>query len=245
MQLTDSLTPVPRPDPDVLRQAAAHPESDPVYIWSYLLSRTVVGFLGLALPVVLILGDVFFLAGSPTARGSLSAYYHSGMRDVFVGTLWVTGVFLLTYKVFSRNLENLLSSLAGIAAILVAIFPTGLPPGHENEATPLQLRLGETAVERVHFTAAFVFIGLLAVICCFFARRESRRDEVDPGREHMFGSWFWGPFHYVCAGLVVAAVIFMAITRQLLIGETVAIVAFGLSWFAKGSELRTLYPRKA
>ena len=30
-------------------------------------------------------------------RGSLSAYYHSSMQDIFVGSLCVTGLLLITY----------------------------------------------------------------------------------------------------------------------------------------------------
>lgn len=36
-------------------------------------------------------------------RGSLSAYYHSGIRDLFVGSLCVTAVFLITYKMFEHT----------------------------------------------------------------------------------------------------------------------------------------------
>ena len=57
---------------------------------SYLSMRTGVGVLGTALPLLLLLGDWFFVQGTPSARGSLSAYYYSGMRDIFVGCLCVT-----------------------------------------------------------------------------------------------------------------------------------------------------------
>jgi hypothetical protein len=246
------LEPTPRPSASQEQESAAKIKSEPVYIWSYLLTRSVVGYLGISLPVVLIMGDVLFLAGSPTARGSLSAYYHSGMRDFFVGVLCVTGVFLISYKVFSRTIENALSSVAGIAAVGIAIFPTGLPADRETELTPLQVRLHESVVTPIHFFWAAVFIASLAAICCLFARRESRRDKVEPGRKTL-GSRFWGPFHYVCAASIGLGVLFIVATKatgvlddySLLIGESIAVLAFGVSWAAKGAELRTLWPRKS
>ena len=36
--------------------------------------------------------------GLPAPRGSLSAYYYSGLRELFVGGLWAIGVFLVVYE---------------------------------------------------------------------------------------------------------------------------------------------------
>src|SRR4051794_4907403 len=69
-----------------------------LYLRAYLMLRLAIGALGVLLPVVLLAGDGLFLKGSVWPRESLSAYYHSGMRDEFVGTLVATGVFLITYK---------------------------------------------------------------------------------------------------------------------------------------------------
>lgn len=52
-----------------------------LYARSYLLIRTVVGAIGILLPIVLWVVDALVLHGWLTARGSLSAYYHSGARD--------------------------------------------------------------------------------------------------------------------------------------------------------------------
>src|SRR5215203_533751 len=73
---------------------------------SYFLMRLLVGCLGVALPVVLLLGDLFFMGANFSARGSMSAYYHSGMRDVFVSILAVVGMLLVTYKITERNRDN-------------------------------------------------------------------------------------------------------------------------------------------
>ena len=244
--------PVPRPDDAQMKAAAAAVDRNPIYIWSYLLIRAVIGSLGLALPVMLIVVD-WCLEGW-NLRGSLSAYYHSGARDLFVGTLVLTGIFLITYKIFSgRSRENWLSTVAGVAALGVALFPAGLPAAEEDRLTPLQKALTETVTTSVHFSCAFLFIGLLGWICYLFARREGARTKAeDPEWKHTRTAGFWRRYHLTCASFIAAAVLFIAVTKlsgfwqdySLLVGEVVAVWAFGLSWLAKGREHRNLWKPK-
>ena len=64
-------------------------------VFSYLALRKSIGFLAIALPFVVSLGAlIFFQTG---LQKSISSYYHTDMRDVFVGTLCVIGFFLLSY----------------------------------------------------------------------------------------------------------------------------------------------------
>ena len=153
------------------------------------------------------------------------------MRDEFVGILVVSGIFLITYKIFKikAGLENALSTLAGIAAIVVAIFPTG---DSTVPLTPLQDKLGEDAVEVIHFTSAATFILMLAGISVCFGKREGRRP---PRQGQRYTPRQWERFHYACASLIVAAMTFIAVTKvfdvfdryRILIGETAALLAFG------------------
>src|SRR3712207_3278421 len=82
--------------PDTLPRPPSHASSDAVvaqaqaflreaglYIRSYLLIRTCVGIIGVALPFALLIGEAT-IRGSITARGSISAYYHSSMQSLFV-----------------------------------------------------------------------------------------------------------------------------------------------------------------
>ncbi|MBW3670993.1 MAG: hypothetical protein KY432_04900, partial [Acidobacteria bacterium] len=197
------------------------------------------GVVGVALPVSLLVGDWWFVDGKPTTRGSLSAYYHSGMRDVFVASLAVIGLFLLTYMAFHYNWDNVLSMVGGLSAIGVAMFPTD---GGEV-LTPLQRELGETVVAAIHYTCAGVFILSLAAISWRFGTREHARPDRTEDQQQR-----WWLYHRVCASTVVAAVVFIVVTQatgvwdsySILIGEAVAALAFGLSWFVKGAELDVL-----
>lgn len=214
--------------------------ADGVYVRCYLVLRLSVGLLGFALPVVLLVGDALFLAGPWPAHDSLSAYYHSGLRDIFVGVMWAIAVFLCSYQVFERNLDNTLSWMAGVAAVVFATFPTGRDDD-TSQLTPLQDALGESFVGWIHYLAAGTFIGLLGVLCVLFGQREGRRPR-GPGQRH--SPRFWRDFHWSCAGAIGVALAFMLICKLagifsgwfLLVGEIVAIVAFSASWFWKGAE---------
>src|SRR4051794_39857722 len=82
-------------------------EEDPtflMYLSSYLWLRVFVGAMGILLPILLLLGDAIFLdTHRISMRPSLSAYYHSSMRDWYVCILFATGIVLVTYKVAERG----------------------------------------------------------------------------------------------------------------------------------------------
>lgn len=210
-----------------------------LYLRSYLLMRAMVGALGMALPLSLVFVDRLFFTGKPFPRDSLSAYYYSGMRELFVGTLFAIAIFLVTYKVMEVNLDNTLSIFAGIAAVGVALFPTGRPT-KALAFSPLQDRLGEGLVQQVHFGSAVAFIGSLAVLCFYFGLREGRR----PARAKRRSPTFWRWWHWVCAGVIAGSLLFMFVaklsgqpSKALLMGETISVWAFGTSWLMKGLEI--------
>jgi hypothetical protein len=214
------------------------------YLRSYLRLRTFVGALAVAVPFAVVLLDGFGLDGSPFPRTSLSAYYYSGTRELFVGALSAIGVFLITYKVAERNRDNTLSWFAGLAIIVVALCPTDRPSRCVG-LTPLQDRFGESLVAGVHFGAAGVFILSLAVLSYDFGKREGKRTPP-PGQR--LPPKFWKAYHQLCAGIIMAALGWCAATaftgwgpsRSLLYGEAVAVWAFGASWLWKGLERHML-----
>jgi hypothetical protein len=224
--------------------------TDPVgmrYVQSFLRLRIGVGALAILLPPALVIVDGLWFNGGWSSRDSLSDYYYSGARELFVGTLCAVGVFLIAYKVAEKNLDNTLSGVAGVAAVGVALFPTN------NDAsvalTPLQDELTEGFVAGIHYGCAVVFISLLAALSVYFGIREGKR----PARQTRRPPRFWRDFHWICAGVIGAALLFMLVAQvgdvgpkdALFIGETVAVLAFAVSWLAKGAEWDMLRGRPA
>ena len=174
------------------REALAHDTAAAPLIRSYLFMRLALGVVGVALPVVLVAIDQFFLADQPI-RGSMSAYYHSSSRDVFVGGLVSTGLFLLTYmSAKPRTYDFVLSSVGGLLVIVVAFFPTGrsaadFPAAAHFAASAssctdvpgppacsgVEARFGEDTVQFVHRGSASAFVLVLAMLCWVWAVREA------------------------------------------------------------------------
>ncbi|MEQ9375384.1 MAG: hypothetical protein RIG68_09405 [Imperialibacter sp.] len=89
---------------------------------SYRTLRVVIGVLGIALPLVLILGN------RGDVESSISFFYYTKMSVVFTGILFAFGLILISYK--GRTIEgekvseNLLTHIGGGCALLVALVPT-------------------------------------------------------------------------------------------------------------------------
>jgi hypothetical protein len=173
------------------REAAQENPAARPFIGSYLWMRMAIGLLGVALPVLLVLVDWWFIDTRRPVRGSMSAYYHSSARDVFVGGLIATGLFLITYmSAKKRTYDFVLSTLGGVLVIVVALLPTArsgnelgvqhFKPSGDSCTTyvgpPLcngfQGQWGEDTVRNIHQFSAGTFVVLLALLCVVFALRE-------------------------------------------------------------------------
>jgi hypothetical protein len=192
------------------------------YIRSYVFMRRAIGWLGFALPPLLVLGEPLVFDDRPVPLGSLSAYYYSGFRELFVGMLWAIGVFLVIYKWPERTRESRVSSAAGVLVVLVALFPTG-KPGSKVPTTPLQDLLGEDVVEAVHFVSAGVFVFLLSRISRYWWRHR-------PERRRLHKACEWS----ILAALALALVEGLTgwLDYGILVAEFAAVWAFALSWLA-------------
>jgi hypothetical protein len=240
----DTQAPV-RPSPTA--PADVNLWSSILYVRSYLLMRAIIGFIGITLPIVLVVGDHLLGPNAPFLRSALSDYYFSGTRDAFVGGMFSIGVFLVTYKIFERTISNVLTLISGLAALAVGLFPTSRPDGVNVSLTPLQLRLGEETVSRVHIISSGIFIVSLAIMSFIFGLQEGRRPQQRPTGRAMLPPRFWRWFHWTIALVILVAVTVTTwatdhhtFARARLIGEVVAVVAFGASWLAKGLELSVL-----
>jgi hypothetical protein len=170
-------------------------------------------------------------------KGSLSAYYHTPVRDLFVGALCVTGIALMTYFGGERRTFNFwVTMVAGLAVIGVAFLPTGRPDPEVIDPTQLQVAFGEEAVATLHFICAGIFILSLAAICFFaFARHEQGHGHTARAKVHR-----------TCGLLILAAVAWVGIGQvidvhllgftPLYVGEAVSVYAFGVSWLVMAQD---------
>ena len=103
---------------------------------SYLGVRRAIGVIGILLPFVLLIGA--WLIDRVGVQASISDYYYTVMRNVFVGSMCANGVFFLSYRY--AKVDTVVSSLIGLAAIGVALFPTT-----PVNPTPTEMAVGSSA----------------------------------------------------------------------------------------------------
>jgi dipeptide/tripeptide permease len=162
---------------------------------------------------------------------SVSSYYHTGAVAAFVGVLVTLAVFLLTYRGYdneARRRDQTVAVIAGIAAIGVACFPTGVPGGlpAPSWCTPV--------IRTIHYVSAVILFGSFVVFSLYlFRKTDVKKGEPLPTAKQqrnriyvlcgvaMSGCMVWAGI----AGIVHAPVFWP---------EALAIECFALSWLVKG-----------
>jgi hypothetical protein len=78
--------------------------------------------------VVVLLAAAILIDSVPTDcwQGSISAYYYTAARNVFVAALCCLGILMIVYK-GSTDSEDVLLNLAGTLAFFVAFVPSSIP----------------------------------------------------------------------------------------------------------------------
>lgn len=207
------------------------PGSNGSLVLSYLGLRKAIGIIGTALPFVLAFGKI--LLEGPGIQSSISSYYHTGMRDVFVGSLCAIAVFFMSYRGHER-MDDIAGDLACVFALGVALFP--ITP--EVNAT-----LEDKIVGALHLIFAACFLLTLAFFSLVLFRKTD--PTKTPTRRKLQRNGVYTVCGYsilACLALVVV-VAFMSsdspVKRLDLVFwlESVAVVAFGVSWLTKGEAI--------
>ena len=200
-------------------------------VLSYLSLRQAVGIIGFTLPFVLTFGKI--LSQGPGIQDSISAYYYTDMRDVFVGSLCAIGVFLMSCRGYDRK-DEIAGYLACVFAIGVALFPT--QPG-----------AGATSREKLIGALHLSFAALLFLTLAYFSL--ALFTKTAPDRKPTRRKIQRNTVYRICGYTMLACIFFMfVVTRppvKALVEwltpvfwlESVAVVAFGVSWLTKGETI--------
>ena len=187
---------------------------------SYRNLRAITGYVGLSLPVVLLLDGL----ADGHIESSLSVYYYTKVGNVFTGALCVIGVFLLAYRLTVWAIDNIATTLAGLSALGVAFFHAA--PQH---ATLSQLRLAD-----VHLCCATALFILLGAISLFIFPRDVLPDQRWRANWYMaLGALIWFSI-ILMPTLNWLAASFYDNEHVFFILETVCVMAFAVSFILKG-----------
>ena len=202
---------------------------------SYKQLRVFIGSLAFLLVVGCTLGGFAF--GKIDIQASISAYYHTNMRDFLEGTLMGVGVFLLTYYGYSK-LDRAVNTTAGISGICIALFPCY---GNDLPAGIFQLNPHTSNI--FHGLSASIFFLLLAYNSYFLFTKTDPTQTMTPMKVAR------NVIYRTCGIIMVVSMIafvlcylilgadFMDKHSIILIIETVMLFAFGISWITKGEAI--------
>ena len=239
-------------------------------IVSYMFLRQTVGWIGTLLPIVLLVGVA--ISSTESRPDSMSGYYYTDMRNIFVGALCALGVFLGAYDGYD-DVDRWITNIAGLGAIGVAFCPTkptvcaaGARACPASSVT--QLSASQQVVGDIHLffaAATFIMLGLMAL-------RFAKGGKTPPGQNTIgqirYALGFGKPnagdqpqryrgenFIYHASGITILSCVILAALSNLLpasinahwpllfIFEAVAVFSFGFSWFVKGRTMEGIRAR--
>ena len=177
--------------------------------------KLLVGVIAISLPF---LTNAF----ASSAITSISASYYEGgwSESIFVGFLFAISAFLLAYNGLTR-LEMILSKVAAIAALGVALFPC------ECDSHPALVPYG-------HGVSAAVMFLILAIFCRVFFKRAMHKGYPQAKVR--------AAVYAACGTAIVLATLALAVdhfsgdalsgwsSSFVFYGESVGLIAFGISW---------------
>ena len=203
---------------------------------SYLTMRKAIGILALLFPFLLIIGALF--GGPQPMQPSLSQYYWTTSNILFVSMLVTFGIFLLSYNGYDKR-DKIITSIAGIAMMLVAFFPC------EGTEVPnyLFMFVSVSATNLVHYVGAalaFSFLGIMA----YFQFTLGNSNTPQKKKRNLI--------YRICGIVIGVAILGMAVVQfapgvrestdviKLFFWlESIVVWAFGVSWLIKGETLLT------
>lgn len=176
-------------------------------------------------------------------QSSISHNYFTNLREIFTGILFSIGLMMICYTTLpdsnkkKRCREILYSKIAAVCSILIAIFPAS---PHKNfdkfEIDKLQYTFNGTynfVNNVIHSGSAFILFIILSLFCFDIFRKKDNLNKLN-SIYFFFGS-------LILIGIFIALI---GVRNQnteitshfILIGETIALFSFGISWMIKGKE---------
>jgi len=200
-------------------------------VLSYLTLRKAVGLVALALPYTMAIPWALL---RHTIQTSISAYYYTGMRNLFVGFLCAIGMFMLCTRGYDKC-DEVAGIFSAICAIGVALFPTS----PDSCATHRQLVVGE-----IHYAFAGALFLTLAFFCLVLFRMSAEHHVVT--RQKIQRNRVYATCGVVIllslAALPLATIVFhvryiFCDVAPGILFETTSLLAFGVAWLVKGETI--------
>ena len=208
--------------------------------FTYRRIRRAIGYLGISLPILLILFAVvpFF---KTSIQPSISHFYYTNLREIFTGTLCAVGLFLVRYKGFGnkkwwRN-DNLLTNIAGVMAFGVAFIPTDpiFPSTRDTTLIPYDWNF----LGGLHYTFAgtlFLSFSILSIFVFTLGQKHEAGIPKSVFDENNIYK-FCGYSILLFILLIPLCNLLKLFTHATLVLEALSLFSFGIAWLIKGRAL--------
>jgi len=205
-------------------------------IISFRTIRKSVGWLGIALPIVVYSGTSVF-SNCTTLKPSISDYYYTITGSVLVGVLCAVSLFLFTYK-GPAPIDGILSGLAGFFALGIAFFPCNVSGGHYD--CNIISRIADDLRNNIHYVSAGGFFAVLALMSIWLFRK------THPGKKPVGKKRTRNHIYVLCGIIMIIAMLLILSLKVFHLGEKyyplrptfwlelIVLWAFGISWLVKG-----------
>jgi hypothetical protein len=189
--------------------------------------RKTIGFLAFFLAPVLVLGS-FLLDKTHYIQISMSAYYYTSMRNLLVGVICGISLFLFCYHGY-KWYDSLFSKLAALFGLGIAFFRTSAT----NDKTDI--------LSILHYVTSAIFFVILAFMSIFlFTKSKGTMTSMKKKRNRVYR---------ICGITILVSVACIPLFglpaiwdsvksfKPTFVLETIALVAFGISWLTKGEAI--------
>lgn len=197
---------------------------------SFKMLRRAIGFLGLLFPLILIIG-ANWIHDCPVVLQSVSGYYHTHMRQIFVAVMVTISIFLFVYDGYDFT-DSVLAKMASVFALGIAFFPTDI---ESNDVACLVYAVPTN--QTLHMTSAIAFFLILTYFALFqFRKTGPGRPSIQKNRRNTI--------YLICGLLMLLSILLIGLYfliqdklppfPYVFALEWIALAAFGVSWIVKG-----------
>jgi len=217
---------------------------------SYLKLRRAIGYLGILLPISLVIISLINRNGCNTILPSISDYYHTSVGGIFTGILVSIAIFLW-YN--GENRERLICRITSGLAIVIAFAPTPINENYiitESSLASLDFfrgcyipKLKGLAITgNLHFISAALFFLLLSYLVGNVFRKQESSDSPEGKRRRVI--------YLICAWGMLGSLVLLAALKVFFKDtfpnsndwslpptfalETIMLFCFGVAWLVKG-----------
>ena len=221
-----------------------HHMDKPPEIISYYTMRRSIGILGITLPLILLTGS-FLFGDCNEVQGSISTYYHTNMRNIFVGFNCAVALFLFAYRGHDW-MDNLAGYLGCIFVLGVAFLPCTISTPDQPCLIPVSAQ--NPLVGKLHNMSALLYFIILIVYSLFlFPKTHMDRvtgEKMFMGRQKKKRN----VVYYICGSIMTASLLLIIAYIWILDNfypglkqldpvfwlESIVLLSFGISWLTKG-----------